>query len=143
VLAEREEALGALSRRAPGATALPGEGWSGRIAPGTGEVSPQGPSRGFLVAVLEQLRARARALGVGMECAARPAIDLVRASAGTAAAAVAAIETPLLALSRALEATLDEEADTLNAAEAGSDRGRAQGLDRRARMILPGPGAPC
>jgi ATP-dependent DNA helicase DinG len=129
--------MGALRDALRSATALPGEGWSGRIAPGTGEVSPQGPIEAFLVSVLEQLRARAAPSEVGMECAARPAIDLVRASAGTAAAAVAAIETPLLALSRALEATLDEEADTLNAAERARIEGALRGLDRRARMILP------
>ncbi len=137
VLAEREEAMGALRDALRAAAALPGEGWSGRIAPGTGEVSPQGPIEAFLVAVLEQLRARAAPSEVGMECAARPAIDLVRASAGTAAAALAAVEGPLLALSRALEATLDEEADTLNAAERARIEGALRGLDRRARMILP------
>jgi len=42
-----------------------------------GEVNPMGPIEGFLVAVLEQLRARAAPSEVGMECAARPALDLV------------------------------------------------------------------
>ena len=37
-----------------------------------------GPIEAFLVAVLEQLRARAAPSEVGMECAARPALDLVR-----------------------------------------------------------------
>ncbi|HMN86323.1 MAG TPA: hypothetical protein PKA74_10095, partial [Bauldia sp.] len=41
------------------AAALPGEGWSGRIAPPNGEVNPIGAVEAFLVAVLEQLRARA------------------------------------------------------------------------------------
>ena len=89
------------------------------------------------MAVLEQLRARAAPSDVGMECGARPAIDLVRASAGTAAAALGAVEAPLLALSRQLEATLDEEADTLNSAERARIEGALRGLDRRARMILP------
>ena len=62
-----------------------------------------GPVEAFLVAVLEQLRARAAPSEVGMECAARPAIDLVRSSARTAAEALAGVEAPLLALARHLE----------------------------------------
>jgi ATP-dependent DNA helicase DinG len=72
-----------------------------------------------------------------MECAARPSIDLVRASARAAAVALAGVEAPLLALSRQLEATLDEEADDLNTAERARIEGALRGLDRRARMILP------
>jgi hypothetical protein len=90
LLADREEAQGALRDALRAAAALPGEGWSGRIAPGAGEVSPMGPIEAFLVAVLEQLRARAAPSDIGMECGARPAIDLVRASAGLAATAVSA-----------------------------------------------------
>jgi ATP-dependent DNA helicase DinG len=137
VLADREEAQGVLQEAVRAAAALPSEGWSGRIAPGAGEVSPMGPIEAFLVAVLEQLRARAAPSDIGMECAARPAIDLVRASARAAAQALAGVEAPLLALSRQLEATLDEEADTLNAAERARIEGALRGLDRRARMILP------
>ncbi len=137
VLTDRDDAHGALRDAVRAAAALPGEGWSGRIAPGAGEVSPMGPVEAFLVAVLEQLRARAAPSDVGMECAARPAIDLVRASARTAAEALAGVEAPLLALSRLLEATLDEEADSLNTAERARIEGALRGLDRRARMILP------
>lgn len=137
VLADRDDAQGALRDAVRAAAALPGEGWSGRIAPGAGEVSPMGPIEAFLVGVLEQLRARSAPSDIGMECAARPAIDLVRASARTAAEALAGVEAPLLALSRLLEATLDEEADTLNTAERARIEGALRGLDRRARMILP------
>ena len=137
VLADRDDAQGALRDAVRAAGALPGEGWSGRIAPGAGEVSPMGPIEAFLVAVLEQLRARAASSELGMECAARPAIDLVRASARTAAEALTGVEGPLLGLSRQLEATLDEEADTLNGAERARIEGALRGLDRRARMILP------
>ena len=61
-------------RRLRAAAALPGEGWSGRIAPPIGEASPIGPIEAFLVAALEQLRARAAPseLGHGMR---RPAGD--------------------------------------------------------------------
>ena len=137
VLGEREYARAALLEAVRAAAGLPGEGWSGRIAPGTGEVSPSGPVEIFLVAVLEQLRARAAPSDVGMECQARPALDLVRHGARAAAKAVAAVETPLLALSRHLEGVLDEEAETLTTPERARIEGALRGLDRRARMILP------
>jgi ATP-dependent DNA helicase DinG len=72
-----------------------------------------------------------------MECAARPALDRVRETARTAAAAVGALEAPLLALARHLADTLDEEADTLAPGERARIEGALRGLDRRARLMLP------
>src|SRR6202000_354698 len=100
----------ALTAAPHAAAALPGEGWSGRIAPPNGEVNPSGPIEHFLVAVMEQLRARAAPSEVGMECSARPALDLVRTTARTAAEAIAKVEAPLVALARQLEQVLDDEA---------------------------------
>jgi ATP-dependent DNA helicase DinG len=137
VLGERVDARSALQAALRAAGALPGEGWWGGIAPGTGEVSPSGPIETFLVAVLEQLRARAAPSDVGMECAARPALDLVRHGARAAAAAVAGLEAPLLALARSLEDILDEETETLTTPERARIEGALRGLDRRARMMLP------
>ena len=137
VLGEREDSRAALLAAVRAAAVLPGEGWSGRIAPGAGDVSPSGPVEAFLVAMLEQLRARATPSDVGMECAARPALDLVRHTARAAAEALAALETPLLALARQLETVLDDEADTLEANERARIEGALRGLDRRARMQLP------
>ncbi|MGH6957792.1 MAG: ATP-dependent DNA helicase, partial [Caulobacteraceae bacterium] len=96
-LAERDGAREALSAAVRAASVLPGEGWSGRIAPAGADPSPIGPVERFLAAVLDQLRARARPSDLGMECAARPALDEVRQAAAAAAAALAAIEAPLLA----------------------------------------------
>jgi len=73
-----------------------------------------------------------------MECAARPALDLVRETAREAAAAIAKIEAPLLALARHLEDVLDKEAATLGPSERARIEGALRGLDRRARMTLPG-----
>jgi ATP-dependent DNA helicase DinG len=137
VLAEREEARNALVDATRAAAALPGEGWSGRIAPPNGEVNPLGPVEAFLVAVLEQLRARAAPSEVGMECAARPALDLVRETARAAASALAKVEAPLLALARHLEDVLDDEAAILQPSERARIEGALRGLDRRARMTLP------
>ncbi|MFC3071041.1 ATP-dependent DNA helicase [Phenylobacterium soli] len=137
VLGGSEEAKGALMDASRAAAALPGEGWSGRIAPPNGEVNPIGPIEHFLVAVLEQLRARSAPSEVGMECAARPALDLVRQTAREASAALAGVEAPLLALARRLEDLLDAEAATLGPSEKARIEGALRGLDKRARMTLP------
>jgi ATP-dependent DNA helicase DinG len=137
VLGDYEDAQRALHDATRGAAALPGEGWSGRIAPPNGEVNPIGPIEAFLVAVLEQLRARSAGSDVGMECAARPALDLVRETAREAAAAIARIEAPLLALARQLEDVLDDQAGTLQPSDRARIEGALRGLDRRARMTLP------
>src|SRR5580658_9833305 len=137
ILTEREMAREALAQAAGAAAALPGEGWSGRIAPPGGEVSPIGPIEAFLVAVLEQLRARAESSELGMECQARPALELVRQTAADAARALAAIEAPLVALARYLADALDEDSDTLNTSDRARIEGALRGLDRRARMMLP------
>jgi ATP-dependent DNA helicase DinG len=137
LVGNRPAAMEALEQAIRAAVALPGEGWSGRIAPPTGEPSPIGPIEAFLVAALEQLRARSEPSELGMECAARPALESVRTSAAAAAKALAAIEAPLLALARSLSDALDEEADELVTGDRARIEGALRGLDRRARMMLP------
>ena len=137
VLGDRDDAKRALVDATRAAAALPGEGWSGRVASPSGEVNPMGPIEHFVVAIIEQLRARAAPSEVGMECAARPALDLVRETARGAASALAAIEAPLLALARHLEDVLDDEAATLPPGDRARIEGALRGLDRRARMTLP------
>jgi ATP-dependent DNA helicase DinG len=142
VLGDREEARRALHEATRAAAILPGEGWSGRIAPPNGEINPMGPVEKFLAAVLEQLRARnsqrnAGAADIGMECSARPAIDRVRETAAEAASALASVEAPLLALARHLEDVLDEDSDELATSDRARIEGALRGLDRRARMTLP------
>jgi ATP-dependent DNA helicase DinG len=137
LVGDREDARMALHEVVRAAAALPGEGWSGRIAPPSGESNPIGPIEGFLTAALEQLRARAAPSDLGQECAARPALDLVRETAAVAAKALAAIEAPLIALARRLEDLLDEEADELATGDRARIEGALRGLDRRARMTLP------
>ncbi|MBQ1543763.1 MAG: ATP-dependent DNA helicase [Caulobacteraceae bacterium] len=137
MVGDRESAREALDAAVHAAAALPGEGWSGRIAPPSGEVNPIGPIEKFLTAVLEQLRARAAPSDVGQECAARPALDLVRQTAREAAAALASVEAPLLALARHLEDLLDDEAGELPVGDRSRIEGALRGLDKRARMTLP------
>jgi ATP-dependent DNA helicase DinG len=137
LVGDREDAREALHQVIRAAAALPGEGWSGRIAPPSEESNPIGPIEAFLTAALEQLRARAAPSEVGQECSARPALDLVRETAGLAARALADVEGPLVALARRLEDLLDEEADNLGGNERARIEGALRGLDRRARMTLP------
>lgn len=123
------------------ATRLPGEGAQGRILRGSESGAPTGPVEVFLAAALDQLRARADPRGgsedQGMECAARPAIPDLITAAAKAAEALAAVEAPLLALSRHLEDVLTEEAETLDGGARARIEGALRGLDRRARMTLP------
>src|SRR4029450_7717757 len=55
----------ALDEAIRGASALPGEGWSGRIAPPNGEVNPIGPIEDFVVAVPGRRRGGAGPAGGG------------------------------------------------------------------------------
>jgi ATP-dependent DNA helicase DinG len=139
LVAEREDARHALSEALRAAAQLPGEGWSGRIAPPSGEINPIGPVEAFLAAALEQVRARAdpRSGDLGQECSARPATPEVLEAAPPAARALAAVEAPLLALARGLEDLLDDEAAELDTAARARIEGALRGLDRRARMTLP------
>jgi ATP-dependent DNA helicase DinG len=136
---DREDAQRALMDVIRAAAQLPGEGWSGRIAPPSGEINPIGPIEHFLAAALEQLRARTSSTGqdLGLECAVRPTTDAVRETAPAAARALAAVEAPLLALARHLEDILDDEAAELDTAQRARIEGALRGLDRRARMTLP------
>jgi ATP-dependent DNA helicase DinG len=137
-----EGALKALQDAVRAAAALPGEGVSGRVAPASGEINPIGPIEAFLAAALDQLRARtADSHGgseFGMECALKPVTEPVAETARAAALALAAVEAPLLTLSRALEDVLDDEAAELDGSQRSRIEGALRGLDRRARMTLPG-----
>lgn len=134
---DHEAARRALSEAVRAAAALPGEGWSGRVAPPSGESNPIGPVEAFLTSALEQVRARSAASELGQECAARPALDMVRESARAAARALAAVEAPLIALARHLEDILDQETPELQTSDRARIEGALRGLDRRARMMLP------
>ncbi|MDR3509436.1 MAG: ATP-dependent DNA helicase [Caulobacteraceae bacterium] len=137
LVGDREDARDALLDAIRAASALPGESWSGRIAPPSAEANPIGPIEAFLTAALEQLRARAAPSEIGQECAARPALDLVRQTAAAAAKALGAVEAPLIALARRLEDLLDDETDELATGDRARIEGALRGLDRRARMTLP------
>ena len=139
LLGEREEAREAPCRRAARRRRPAGR----RLvrphrAAGAARSARSGPVEAFLVAVLEQLRARAAPSELGMECAARPALDLVRAAARAAAAAPGAPSRRRCWPWRARWPTRStRRPTTLNAGERARIEGALRGLDRRARMMLP------
>jgi len=144
LVGDNDAAQKALQDAIRAAAAFPGEGISGRIAPPSGEVNPVGPIEQFLMAALEQIRARtseaasSASAEFGTECAVRPATDPLLETARGAAQAIAALEAPLLALARHLEDILDDEASELEPSSRARIEGALRGLDRRARMTLPG-----
>ena len=150
LVADNDTARQALTDAVRAAAVLPGEGWSGRVAPMPDPDAfadmpaprPHGPVEAFLAAVLDQIRARARVIGPngqesGAECSARPVIDAVREAAPAAAEALLAVERPLVQLAKALEDLLDSEADELETSSRARIEGALRGLDRRARVQLP------
>ncbi|OYX36483.1 MAG: helicase [Caulobacterales bacterium 32-69-10] len=144
LVGEHETARQQLTNAIRAAAQLPGEGWSGRIAPPvdydgtTPDPQPHGPIETFLAAALAQIAARAdKNQEMGGECSVHPTVDRVREAAPAAAQALAAVEAPLVALARALEDLLDDEAAELPTAERARIEGALRGLDRRARMQLP------
>ena len=97
------------------------------------------------MAALEQIRARtSEAASSGSvrssapNAAVRPATEPLLETARAAAQAIAAVEAPLLALARHLEDILDDEAAELDGSARARIEGALRGLDRRARMTLPG-----
>ena len=143
LVGERESAARALTDAVRAAEALPGEGWSGRVAPAPDydgrdqAANPDGPIETLIARMLDQLRARAAPSDLGQECAARPTLDSVREAAALAAKALAAIEAPLLAFARHLEDLLDSAAEDLPTGDRARLEGALRGIDRRARMALP------
>ncbi len=138
VIGDRAEARAAISEAVRAAALLPGEGWSGRIAPIAGaEARPSGPIEAFLAEVMVELKARAEPSDIAMECPARPALPAVRDAARSAGAALVALEAPLAALIKCLENILDEDADSLGANERARIEGALRGLLRRGAMMLP------
>ena len=137
LIGEREYARDALKAAVRAAAQLPGEGWSGRISPPSGELNPLGPIEIFLAAAMDQIRARAAPSEQGQECSARPALDRVRETAGEAARAIGGVEAPLNALARHLEDLLDDEAAEVPTGDRARIEGALRGLERRARMMLP------
>lgn len=139
LLGEDEAARRALLEATRAAQALPGDGWLGRLEQETfAFVEPIGPTEAFLTLVRAQVHARANGADgpYGLETEAAPPIDGLLEAAGRLDAALARLQTPLLALRDALRARLDDEAGTLDSATRVRLDALARALERRGRISL-------
>jgi ATP-dependent DNA helicase DinG len=123
----------ALNAAVEAAKALPSDGWLGRLAEG----APFGPFEALLAEVRGTVYARARAqeAGYGLETElAEPDAALIEA-AGRALVGLETLQKPLAALSRRLEAVLENAPDWLDAAARARVEGAIQGLAWRREAI--------
>lgn len=142
-----EAAKDALKTLMRAAMALPSDSFSQRLTTFSQEglrLEPSGPIEALLQAVLEQIDIRQTPskyrseVEQAKECEALPPIVSVGLAATEAARALAAIEAPMLALVRALEARLGDGSNDIDMPDRTRLEGVLQGLERRARMLLPG-----
>lgn len=128
-----DDGAAALSAAIAAARALPGEGWLQRLS----EDAPFGPVEALLGEVRGTVYARARAqeAGYGLETElAEPDGALVSASAA-AVQALEALQKPLAALARRLEAVLEDAPDWLDSAARARVEGAINGLGWRRETL--------
>jgi ATP-dependent DNA helicase DinG len=114
---------------------LAGDGWHQRVTQGV----PNGAWEKFLAAVLAQISARAQDPGspYGAECEPRPLTDPVARAAEQLNKALGRIMEPLAALAAALRKSLEDKTEEWDSADRIRANALAQGLERRAHLILP------
>lgn len=114
---------------------LSGDGWHQRVMQGV----PNGAWEKFLAAVLAQIAARAQDPGspYGAECEPRPLTEPVARAAEHLNKALGQIMEPLAALAVALRTALGEKAEEWESSDRMRATALAQGLERRAHLILP------
>lgn len=114
---------------------LSGDGWHQRVTQGI----PSGAWEKFLAAVLAQIAARSQDPGspYGAECEPRPLTEPVARAAELLNKALGRIQEPLAALANALRKALEEKAEDWDSADRVRANALAQGLERRAHLILP------
>jgi len=136
LIADRPAALETLDEIEQAARALPGEGWMNRIA----DAQPKGPTETFLVAVRQQVYARANdpRSPYGLECETRPPVDGLEAVARTLEAALRRLVEPMLILRKELLAMMDEQADDLDTPTRLRIEAAARSLTRRGESMVEG-----
>ena len=108
--------------------ALPGPGWRQRLAGATAV----GPAEAFLALVRQQVYARVHDADspYSLETGTQPPVDGLLDAARGLEAALACLGRPLVALSRALSALLDVEADALESTERRRIEAMCRSLER-------------
>ena len=126
-----EEAAPALDALVMAARMLPAEGWRQRLE----QQASAGPAERFLLAVMEQVMARAERVeeGYDLECDVDPPANALLDAAKRLDSALYALQEPLGVLIQRLGARLDEEADTLSSDERRRLEGAKKMLERRGR----------
>jgi ATP-dependent DNA helicase DinG len=134
LLGADDDARAALDEVDRAARALPGEGWSGRIA--SGETS--GATEQFLTLVRGQTYARATGADgpYDLECDTIEPIDGLVAAAASLDAALRRLQAPLKAIGKALRARLDDEAERLDSQTRLRLDAMARALERRSRVQI-------
>ncbi len=134
LLGDDDEARAALDDVDRAARALPGEGWSGRIAKG----EPSGATEQFLALVRTQTYARAQGVDgpYDLECEAADPIDGMVAAAARLDGALQRLQAPLRTIGTALRARLDDEAERLDSATRLRLDAMDRALARRARVQI-------
>ena len=123
-----DEGAAALDMALEAARALPSDGWLARIVEG----APFGPFEALLAEVRGTVYARAKAqdAGYGLETELAEADGQLVASAAAAMEALEALQKPLAALSRRLDAVLADAPDWLDS----QARARVEGRDQRLKL---------
>ncbi|MEJ7777350.1 MAG: ATP-dependent DNA helicase [Sphingomicrobium sp.] len=129
-----DEGAAALDSALEAARALPSDGWLGRVAEG----APFGPFEALLAEVRGTVYARAKAQdsGYGLETELAEADGPLVASAAAAMEALEALQKPLAALSRRLEAVLADAPDWLDTQARARVEGAINGLGWRRETLL-------
>jgi len=138
LVADRADLLLPLEEALQAARALPGPGWSSRLAE-----EPRGPAEDFLAAIRRQVLARTAEAdaGYGLECDLHPVNPDLAEAAAALRARLASLHTPLLTLRDRLLARLDDDAEELEVGEKLRIEAVCRGIERRALMPLASWGA--
>jgi ATP-dependent DNA helicase DinG len=131
--ADGAAALDAIERAA---RALPGPGWTVRLAEG----QPRGQTEAFLALVRRQVHARAPGADgpYALEAAPDDPIEGLADTAAALATALAALQAPIAAVAAALRRRLDDASETLDSQERQRLDAAARALERRGRVEIGG-----
>lgn len=118
------------------AQCLAGPGFMARISEGR----PSGPAEDFLTRIHGQVLARASHTDgpFSLEALPEPLVEGVEEAANELAGALKDLVRPLSGLAKSLAHRLDDEAETLDSATRARIDGAVRGLERRAKLMLPG-----